>query len=662
MLPAGSRQKVQFLSVVANSTNDNVSGYATHIPDKELSDKDPGAEEGRGWAFNIPLLPTKENLKKAAILLADILEGHHYKICLLNDPDRSTVDKIDWDSTAAKFNDESDRNHAGKELVVFMRYDPDKRVYEKEPWEWKVLMLIILQRLLDPKNGIILGSVSHSIGDRAVPVIAFYPSLISYSSFKPTMGRHGILHQTTFNPRRYEDPLERVSFTEDDFRLAGIDLDQLRKVQQLRISEQTRALNVCESFILHSLAEVSKIADTQKVTTIEMLDRLAEEIGKTATDDELKNLVKKNKDLLLTIADRFPRVPDKKLSYQQDISDLISYIKSLDVLPAPANFDVKAILDRLTKPDSAIKKQALQEIEDTTRDFHNDLAITKFLRDRGYRLDRLAWNIKTDTATFQLIYRRLKHIIHANNVILEEKFRLTGRVILDYLDSNWPSRALSEAQQNEAGKCRSDATRAEFIRDLIMRLVNTLDLRQRQKYISVIEEAFQYYNLADTVKKWRALHIKEYLRRHHYGNWKDAILDGKHEEQINLHFYTSNNTANATDNILTDLTRFTSVSKKGPGTESYAITGSTFVTNIPDNAPQRHTLDAAYSSIITNDVGNVVSNLIAIADGRHGHEDAMQDRAIGRLSHFAIKHAVRIMADYYDPDILLNEISQMVPQ
>ena len=354
--------KDHFLMVVNNTEGRDTSGFCDYSPTDYFEDKDPRDEFERMWEFRISLIPTQENLKKAGNLLANIFEGLAFKILLLNKPGKTKVEEIDWDGTRT-FADNSDRDQCGKEFCVYMRYDPKKKNdlatkgYEKSPEQWKALILKALAALVDPKNGIDFGYALPTTGDTTVPVHGFYISPVTYTSFKPFDNRHGILLQSHHNPKKFDDPLREVVFTEKDFLTAGVDLNRLKMAQVKRIAYQRERLNQSKQQAVDLLMQ----ADTSKTAhenPIDNLDKLTRDLEQQPTIEAKKAFVATHNKKFQNVLENFPRVADKELNKAMDIQALEHYLKTVDSWEETQITEFSKHVRKLTNPESEERKKA----------------------------------------------------------------------------------------------------------------------------------------------------------------------------------------------------------------------------------------------------------------------------------------------------------------
>lgn len=136
--------------------------------------------------------------------------------------------------------------------------------------------------------------------------------------------------------------------------------------------------------------------------------------------------------------------------------------------------------------------------------------------------------------------------------------------------------------------------------------------------------------------------------------WKEAILGFRSEELVNVHTLPlaySNSTDVPID--------FASRILKFPRKRLQATFGSTFATNKPNRIGTKGDLilDAAYGCSCFNSDDVFDGFALAIGDGSGGHfGDEHQDKKIGKVSHLAVKTAVRCLASYHNPDQLAAEL------
>ena len=268
----------------------------------------------------------------------------------------------------------------------------------------------------------------------------------------------------------------------------------------------------------------------------------------------------------------------------------------------------------------------------------------------------------------QILFRRLTHIHKAQVELQNEIFRNMGRIILDYFDNQWPSAALTSDQQQQARACQSDIDRRRLYQNLIFKELRLLNLTEKQKLLNVIDDAFHYYTSPrQPLVEKRIVCLKQAITQRQYQNWKDAMLESKHTKQVNLHFFKSRfDTDLMKDDVLENDARFTQVTVKQATVTTSAVTGSTFITNDSrilegSQNKDRYCLDAIYSSTVADEnTGEIVGSIVAAADGCGGHKEEHEDEVIGKLSHFAVKHAARLTAGYHTPDELGRNLHHIV--
>lgn len=216
-------QKNQVDRWVENSRK--FSGYVncnTGALDKEdipTNTYDPYVNEShkRQWEFRIAVLPSRENLNNAVEALKIVFQkeenaGIDFKCLVLNNEEDAKLVSEGWDGTIASG---SDRDQRGKEICVYMAFDPQTNQYQRSPDQFKKLMLDCWKSLID--QGVEkIGYHSIPNGDNPVATEIGLSTPFSYTCYKPYKNKHGLLFQTNYNPFNHPDPLQGVIITSDD--------------------------------------------------------------------------------------------------------------------------------------------------------------------------------------------------------------------------------------------------------------------------------------------------------------------------------------------------------------------------------------------------------------------------------------------------------------
>lgn len=411
----GHSQKEYFLRRIKTQ-----SGYVMCPPQQNIDDL-----EDRAWQFRISVFPNKENLEKAAIVLADIFEGLEFKCLMLNDEERDDVRKIPWDGTSVGFDQggASDRDQRGKEVCVYMRFDSQEKAYEAYPSQWKELMLTAWRALQDA--GVEIGYITPPVGDKEIIVTGEngdWVTPFSYTSNKPWQGRHGILLESVYNPNPklnhshnpngYDDPLEGVVFTETDLLNAGIQFNALKDMQKKRIAYQTEHLKESKANIITYLQSVNF-----NKNIFLSIKSIIDELKNLENPEDKINFIKAKEEEIRWIAVHFPRKADTSLSQTNAAGTLQHYLTEVISGESKELGNFEAALTKLYQ-----SKDAEQEIQETLNDFAHDKWVMDFL---GHNINtyNLEPMIKADPAGMQLAFRKLIHIRDEEIALTKEQQR-----------------------------------------------------------------------------------------------------------------------------------------------------------------------------------------------------------------------------------------------
>ena len=204
------------------------------------------------WQFQIRLAPNKNNLKKAAVALSEVLEQYNldYKLLRLAGPTPTPgYDPVqDYNADLAKNPhpdlDRINRHRLGQEFCVKLSYSSQSEQFQYTPEEYKKIMLECLKTLQD--NEVQFGSLIAPMGALNIPSDKGIPPLISYSLITPAVAtnkRNNVIPSSEHNPNQYPDPLEDVKITTADLLRHGINVAALQENCRERITRQEQHFN-----------------------------------------------------------------------------------------------------------------------------------------------------------------------------------------------------------------------------------------------------------------------------------------------------------------------------------------------------------------------------------------------------------------------------------
>lgn len=184
-----------------------------------IDEDDPDKGEFPFWQFRIAIKPTRDNTLKAARALKKIKqfqEDEHpeFKVFI---PDADNQLHT-WDRTL----NGGDRDQRGKEICVYMEYSRGNHAYYDTVTHYpkaaylKELMLD-MWKLLEDEN-VEMAYITPGPGEKELQVTDGSLTPFSYSSNKPYIQRHGLLHSDNYNPLQFHDPLGTVDFSPDDLK------------------------------------------------------------------------------------------------------------------------------------------------------------------------------------------------------------------------------------------------------------------------------------------------------------------------------------------------------------------------------------------------------------------------------------------------------------
>ncbi len=343
-----SKARASFLRDVKRLSHDQ-TGFALHKDATSLmSFQDPeNDDEGRSWQFRIAIKTSSKNLKRAAMVLADVLsdKDYHFKCFIFGEASSDSA----WDGTMIETLDTAtDRDQRGKEFCVYMHYNAATDKYQRTPNEWKMIILACWKALQDA--GVDMGYVPAPTGDKAIKVQGGLSSPFSYSSFKPYRERHGILDSETYNPCGYSDPLEDVIFTIDDLEQVGIEISQVKEMRRKRIAYLSDHLRAAKDEIANELGlYIRELARNPKLSSIDdLLWNFKSLLKQYDEAEDKKSLFGEIKNIIDELASRFPRVAKTYLQ-QHDIINYFVNLSDDEIKKLGVETIVRQLLDGLGK-------------------------------------------------------------------------------------------------------------------------------------------------------------------------------------------------------------------------------------------------------------------------------------------------------------------------
>lgn len=387
-----------FLNAIEDNT---LNGFAL-CNGQELPDDLPSAENkyhGIGWEFRISIKPEKNNLKKAANAIAQLLHNANvdYKCLLINNDATANTHQEIWDGTQLNVQFQSDRDQRGKEICVYMTYGDEGCI--KTPEEWKFLMIECWKALYAAE--VEIGYISPPAGDKAIMSdIGVTP--FSYTSFKPFSERHGILESTNYNPNEYEDPLNSVQFTVQDLQQHGLESHALN----LQLSRLSYTKN---HFIKATEALQNVLTQHQKENQASIshcLSHLIEHLNMNPIDEQTI------KTLCRTVIEKYPRLENSSLELQGPIQQLEYMINKIET----DQLSLKKTY--LLKPIASLNRDYQSSAQLIVSDFLNHNEIQQFLKKNNIGKSELIELIDQHPVNMQLLYRRLVHWQHESLSLL----------------------------------------------------------------------------------------------------------------------------------------------------------------------------------------------------------------------------------------------------
>jgi ankyrin repeat protein len=209
-------------------------------------------------------------------------------------------------------------------------------------------------------------------------------------------------------------------------------------------------------------------------------------------------------------------------------------------------------------------------------------------------------------------------------------------------------------------------------------------IADRIRILADLSQNLQHSGADENINRRRKI-LKDALAGVEKENWKNYLLKTQIKQIFSL-FYTPlkyDNSAKREVLLLGD--RF---AVQEAGDQNAAVMGSSFITSksVMQHGNESHVLDAIYSARKVTDNKELI---VALADGCGGHcrvtptyfgdpalsleekkklvtqtnkDFELQDKNISRATHFATKHAVRLLASYRRPEDLYNNILFVIKQ
>lgn len=364
-------------------------------------------EKPREWEFRIAVLPHKDNLNMAAQALASVFSrpenaGIDFKCLFWN---REAYAPEEWDGTLG-FG--SDRDQRGKEICVYMAYNPQTDTYQRTPAQWKELMLSCWKALLDAGvQGI--GYAACPTGDKSVTAEIGLTTPFTYTAWKPYTNRHGILHQDYYNPLNHKNPLQDVIFTLNDLARSGIPLSHLRAMEQERLQYLRQHAAEALTNIESGIAQLRN----DGISFQDMGDSLM----------SLENDAQKK--LLPVILNRIPRTSNGRFEQAHLAAEIENYINS------NKQERLAQAIERLIEFNCKERPALVDAIR---QDYMGNTGIMKQLQVWGINGEILHKLIEMHTVPMQSYYRRLVHVLHELDVLPQEQDRVINHDVLALLD------------------------------------------------------------------------------------------------------------------------------------------------------------------------------------------------------------------------------------
>ncbi len=250
----------------------------------------------------------------------------------------------------------------------------------------------------------------------------------------------------------------------------------------------------------------------------------------------------------------------------------------------------------------------------------------------------------------------MKVYVSENHVITGLEAYLRGKAI-------WP--AVLDWKQTGVVLMK-DASRLDYLVQQIQLALTGSE--QKMTLIRNVDVVLQKYKTHQDLNVRERVHqFKNKLREDHQGNWKDALLHASYQRILGAIGFVSNESISAHVPILLDTKRMQKFS--GMDTQQCAaLNGTTFFSNEPAVMARNNTdfklmgtltLDACYCARVL-DGDSIIG---AVADGLGGHTgDKNEDSNISRAAYFAVKHAVRLLATFGNPDDLASQSHKIVQE
>lgn len=276
-----------YSEIVSVKNNMPISSFVGPL-DYEKFDVDDHKGKRR-WEFRVAVEPSREKMKKVGEVLAKALEGEYEDInikwLVLNNPEMPSPESINWDGTKIKFHSKDGSilacDQRGKEICVYMNWRGEEKGYERNPEQFKKLMLIIWKALID--SGIDgVGYTSPATADHEVKAFPGLATPFSYRGYVDQAGRYGF--QAIDAWCQQSDPLEGVLITPEDLIKSGISMNHVLDMQRYRIEYLSTHQKSSEKYILSELEILE-----------ESVSKLIGPIDLKSVLDELDHLINESK-------------------------------------------------------------------------------------------------------------------------------------------------------------------------------------------------------------------------------------------------------------------------------------------------------------------------------------------------------------------------------
>jgi hypothetical protein len=424
--------------------------------DENLILEEKGDHLKMEWEFRISVLPTQENLNKVVTALSKVFahpsnDDIAFKCLVLNEEKQNDASSLGWDGTQTQLNAPSDRDQRGKEICIYMRYDPEKKQYQRTPLQWKQLMLTCWKTLLthDVQG---LGYAYTPAGDKAVNTELGISSPFTYTSFKPYKGRHALLFASDYNPNHHADPLQGVVITHADLETYQIPKESVSQLMSDRIAYLTKHTQQAHD----ALAQEIKTLDDKTPVEVKETDTLKNKIA------ELQQLLKSElKDGELDakcaeISQLIPRQPNSTLESNDLIKELEFIRTQINKKRQPAD-SLLPVLEKIIKQE----EQIAQDVKAVFQDFTENAAVMSRLAEFKIDEKSLKRLVETHPVKMQLMFRKLVHLHHEEVALKEITTSLPENLItlLNIIrdDSLWKPLPYSIRMMRESiAKCGQD--------------------------------------------------------------------------------------------------------------------------------------------------------------------------------------------------------------